>query len=75
MLRSMDKNNNPMVALEKQVDELLKTCERLVHDNTALQKKLKRLNSERDTLLNQKEQAKSHVEAMISRLKSMEDNS
>jgi len=58
--------------LESQVEELLELCQKLGDENSDLRNQLHHLNGERAKLLEQKEQARSHVEAMITRLKSME---
>ena len=58
--------------LEEQVGELLELCKRLGKDNNDLRAQLQHLSGERATLLEQKEQVRSQVEAMISRLRSME---
>jgi cell division protein ZapB len=58
--------------LEEQVNELLDICKRLGKDNIDLRTQLQALSGERATLLEQKEQARSQVEAMITRLRSME---
>lgn len=58
--------------LEEQVSELLDICKRLGKDNNDLRAQLQALSGERATLLEQKEQVRSQVEAMITRLRSME---
>ena len=58
--------------LEEQVNELLDICKRLGKDNSDLRAQLQALSGERATLLEQKEQVRSQVEAMITRLRSME---
>lgn len=58
--------------LEEQVSELLELCKRLGKDNSDLRAQMQALSGERATLLEQKEQVRSQVEAMISRLRSME---
>jgi cell division protein ZapB len=58
--------------LEEQVSELLDLCRRLGKENSDLRAQLQHLTGERATLLEQKEQARSQVEAMITRLRSME---
>ncbi len=58
--------------LESQVEELLELCQKLGDENSDLRNQLQHLNGERAKLLEQKEQARSHVEAMITRLRSME---
>ena len=58
--------------LEEQVSELLELCKRLGKDNSDLRAQLQHLSGERANLLEQKEQVRSQVEAMITRLRSME---
>lgn len=58
--------------LEEQVEELLELCQKLGDENSDLRNQLHHLNGDRAKLLEQKEHARSHVEAMITRLKSME---
>lgn len=60
--------------LEKQVEELLGLCDRLTQSNSSLEGTVKDLKTERSTLMEQKDKAKNHIEAMITRLKSMEQN-
>jgi len=60
--------------LEKQVDELLSLCDKLTQSNNSLEGTVKDLKTERSTLIEQKDKAKTHIEAMITRLKSMEQN-
>ena len=62
-----------MNLLEKQVDELLDLCKRLGDENSDLRSQLQHLNSERGTLLELKEKSRSQVEAMIVRLRSLEN--
>ncbi len=58
--------------LESQVEELLELCQKLGDENSDLRNQLQHLSGERAKLLEQKEQARSQVEAMITRLRSME---
>lgn len=51
--------------LERRVDELIRTVDRLREENTALQ-------YERNRLLEKTEQARGRVEAMILRIRAME---
>jgi len=60
--------------LEKQVDELLGLCDKLTQSKNSLEGTVKDLKTERTTLIEQKDKAKTHIEAMITRLKSMEKN-
>lgn len=70
----MSEANNNIDDLEKQVDELLALCDKLTRSNQSLQGTVDELQSERTTLIQQKDKAKTHIEAMITRLKSMEQN-
>lgn len=58
--------------LEEQVNELLTFCERLGNDNKDLRAQLQQLSYERSSLMEQKEKIRSQVEAMITRLRSLE---
>jgi cell division protein ZapB len=68
----MNDTTSKIDRLEAQVSELLDLCKRLGKENKDLRSQLQNLSGERATLLEQKEQARSQVEAMISRLRSME---
>ena len=58
--------------LEAQVEELIRTTTTLKEENRALRASQERLVAERAELIEKTEVAKSRVEAMINRLKSME---
>ena len=58
--------------LEEQVNELLTFCERLGNDNKDLRAQLQQLSYDRSSLMEQKEKIRSQVEAMITRLRSLE---
>ena len=68
----MNNTTSKINRLEEQVSELLDLCKRLNKENSDLRAQLQHLSGERATLLEQKEQARSQVEAMITRLRSME---
>ena len=68
-----DTTTSKINRLESQINELLELCRRLGDENRNLRAQLQHLSSERSTLLEHKEQARSHVEAMIMRLKSLEN--
>lgn len=70
----MSETNNNMDDLEKQVDELLSLCDKLTKDNGSLKDKVSTMKTERSTLIEQKDKARHHIEGMITRLKSMEEN-
>jgi cell division protein ZapB len=59
--------------LELQVTELFRICERLREENASLRARQETLVAERAELIEKTELARSRVESMISRLKSMED--
>lgn len=58
--------------LEDKTGELLALCQRLSDENTDLHKQIDNLSSERSGLIELKEQARTQVEGMITRLRSME---
>lgn len=60
--------------LEQRVDELVGRCRRLTEENRMLRASQESLNNERAALLEKSEHARSRIEAMISRLKAMENN-
>ncbi len=57
-----------------QLDRLLELCQRLTEENRSLRASQEQLSAERANLLAKNEQARSRVEAMINRLKSLENN-
>ena len=59
--------------LESQVEELIRTCRRLKDENASLRARQESLVSERAELIEKTELARNRVEAMISRLKAMEE--
>lgn len=62
-----------MTRLEGQTDELLELCHRLSEENSHLRKQINHMTTERAGLVELKEQARNHVEGMITRLRSMEN--
>jgi len=59
--------------LERQVEELIRTCRRLRDENQSLRARQEILVAERAELIEKTELARSRVESMITRLKSMEE--
>ncbi len=59
--------------LEDKVDELIQTVERLRSENKTLRQSHTNLVGERDKLMAKTEQARTRVESMIERLRTMED--
>jgi cell division protein ZapB len=58
--------------LEKRLEELVVVCKQLQEENRSLRQRQDSLISERATLLHKNEQVRGRVEAMIGRLKGME---
>lgn len=61
--------------LEKRVDALVLVCDQLQDENRSLKQRQDVLTAERATLLQKNEQVRARVEAMIGRLKAMEQGS
>lgn len=61
--------------LEYRIDELIRVVERLKEENLSLQQKQDALVAERAALLQKNELVRTRVEAMITRLRSMESTS
>jgi cell division protein ZapB len=57
-----------------QLDRLLELCQRLTEENRSLRVSQEQLSAERANLMAKNEQARSRVEAMIARLRSLENN-
>ena len=60
-------------ALETKVDELIALCEALVKENKELREERQSLKAERARLMERNDQARSKIDATISRLKTLED--
>ena len=58
--------------LEKRLEDLITTVGQIKEENRALRQRQETLTAERATLLQKNEQVRARVEAMIGRLKSME---
>jgi cell division protein ZapB len=58
--------------LEKRLDELVVICKQLQEENGSLKQRQDTLIEDRAVLLQKNEQVRGRVEAMISRLKAME---
>ncbi|HOV57278.1 MAG TPA: TIGR02449 family protein [Rhodanobacteraceae bacterium] len=56
------------------LDRLVELCQRLSEENRSLRQSQEQLANERAALLAKNEQARTRVEAMIARLKSLEQN-
>ena len=77
----MSANNRNQLAegdlqqLEQKVDSLIRACSELLQENRSLKNQQEHLMSERATLIEKTESARTRVEAIISRLKSLETGS
>ena len=67
-------NSAALRALALRIDELVLLSRRLADENRSLRQSQEALVSERANLLAKNEQARSRVEAMISRLRALEQN-
>jgi len=56
------------------IDRLVELCQRLSEENRSLRQSQEQLANERAALMAKNEQARTRVEAMIARLKSLEQN-
>lgn len=61
--------------LEERVDALVRVCDQLQDENRSLRQRQDVLTAERANLLQKNEQVRARVEAMIGRLKAMEQGS
>lgn len=61
--------------LEQRVDALVQICGQLQNENRSLKQRQDVLTAERTSLLQKNEQVRARVEAMIGRLKAMEQGS
>jgi cell division protein ZapB len=65
--------SNPKSAVElKRLEDLIATVAQVKEENRALRQRQETLTAERASLLQKNEQVRARVEAMIGRLKSME---
>lgn len=60
--------------LEKRIDELIALCDELESKHRAIETDRENWTQERNSLLEKKEMAKAKIEAMIMRLKSLEQD-
>jgi cell division protein ZapB len=60
--------------IAQRIDQLIALCQRLFDENRSLRQSQEQLMAERANLLAKNEQARARVEAMIHRLKSLEQN-
>ncbi len=60
--------------LEKRIDELITLCDELESNHRAIEADREKWTQERTSLLEKNEMAKAKIEAMIMRLKSLEQD-
>ena len=75
-------NDNPtqiaeleLKKLENRIDELIHVCNRLTEENRDLRTQQEQISADRKQLLKKNEHVRTRVEAMITRLRSMEKHS
>ncbi|HEV2541046.1 MAG TPA: TIGR02449 family protein [Frateuria sp.] len=69
-----DPAQQELATLNQQLDRLLELVRRLQEENRSLRHSQEQLASERAGLMARNDQARSRVEAMIQRLKALENN-
>ncbi len=69
-----DSTQRELAALDQQLERLLDRVRRLNEENRSLSRSQEQLKSERAHFVTRNEQARSRVEAMIQRLKTLEKN-
>ena len=67
-------NDQELKGLEIRINDLINTCEELKKENQLLKLQQDSYSTERASLIDKNEQARKRVEAIITRLKSMEVN-
>ncbi|MDY6921247.1 MAG: TIGR02449 family protein [Pseudomonadota bacterium] len=72
---SMSKVEQLFKHLEARVDEFIELCDEYKRHNRSLQARESQLAEERASLMKKNDMAKAKVEAMISRLKALEQDS
>ncbi len=64
-----------LAILAERVERLVQLCEQLTQENQELHKQMTVLQTERDVLYDKNEQSRSRIEAMIVRLRDLEQTS
>ncbi|MFO1517341.1 MAG: TIGR02449 family protein [Lysobacterales bacterium] len=73
-MSSPDPTLSDLAEIGARLDRLVELCQRLSEENRSLRQSQEQLANERAALLAKNEQARTRVEAMIARLKSLEQN-
>lgn len=58
--------------LEERLEELIRVCERLAEENRSLHEQQAALIAERDALIEKNETSRTRIEAMVARMKALE---
>ena len=74
-MKTAPMENNEFKVLENKIDDLLKVCAQLDHEIKSLRASESNWREERGRLLKKNEDARGKVEAMILRLKALEQES
>lgn len=67
-------NETDIAKLETRIDELITVCEQLKSENTALRKREGSLVEEKEQLIKKADKARTRVEGILTRLRSMEQH-
>jgi cell division protein ZapB len=68
------KTERYLATLEERIDELIRSHEQLALENDSLHARQVALLAERDKLIAQNEQSRERIEAMVARLKGLEQS-
>ena len=68
------RTENQLSILEERLDELIRVCDQLVLENQSLQARHATLMAEREDLIEQYEQARTRIDAMVARLRGLEQS-
>ncbi len=74
MWQVVDSVTEQIIQLEQRVARLMRLCDQLRDENRILLQSQESLNAERAALLEKNETARTRIEAMISRLKALEQS-
>lgn len=70
-----EKTERHFATLGQRLDELIRVCEQLALENQSLRAQQEALMAERDELIEQYEQARNRIEAIVARLRGLEQAS
>ena len=75
MPETVETAGTSLAILAERVDQLARWCEHLARENRSLREQMIVLQAERDTLREKNAQSRARIEAMIVRLKGLEQSS